>query len=143
MAMLSRVNQANDLRVQALTKQITTADLTDSDQQQQFDFDDTLPATALVVGCDADVETAFTDGGVGTATADLGIKDGNTDGFLDAVDLSTAVARLSVPRGDDIPGAYEAETPTIIVDGTVNLDTFTAGDVTFSVYYIDLANIGS
>lgn len=128
-------------RVQDLTKQITIADLTDADAQQAIDFDSALPATAFVIGAYAEVTTALSGGTLSACTADLGIKSGDTDGFLDAVNIFTgAAAKASVPRGAALPGIHVSGTPTIIVDSTGDdLDNITAGDVTFHVLYIDLA----
>lgn len=142
MPMTQRVNQGEKAwlaRAKKLTKQITHADLTDADTQQQIDFDSALPAGALVVGAYAQVTTAMSGGSVSACTADLGIKSGDTDCFLDAVNIFTgAPSKASVPRGVAVPGHHGGGTPTIIVDSTgdnlVNLD---AGDVTFVLVYID------
>lgn len=130
-------------RVQELTKQITHADLTDADTQQQIDFASALPAGAFVIGAFAEVTTAMSGGSVSACTADLGIKSGDADGFLDAVDIFTGcAAKASVPRGVALPGHHGGGTPTIIVDSTGdNLVNLTAGDVTFHVLYIDETRI--
>jgi len=126
-------------RVKKLTKQITHADLTDADTQQQIDFDSALPDGAFVIGAYAEVTTAMSGGSVSACNADLGIKSGDTDGLLDAIDIFTgAPSKASVPRGVAVPGYHGGSTPTIIVDSTGdNLVNLTAGDVTFVVLYID------
>jgi hypothetical protein len=118
-----------------VTLQITTTELTDSDGQQTFDFAAALPADAFVIGCWVEVTATVTDGAAGTATCDVGIKDGNTDGFLDAADLTTATGNINIPRGALATGMFGGETPTVIVDGSVDLDTMTTGNFTVHVLY--------
>jgi hypothetical protein len=137
---LRRIIESHALRVQSISKTITHTDLTDTDQQQAFDFDAAVPAGAVVLTAYADVTIAFTDGAAGTATADLGVKTADTDAMLDAADLSTAVAKVNGPKGVADSGHYGGVTLQITVDGSVNLDTFTAGAVTFYVFYIDSTN---
>jgi hypothetical protein len=101
-----------------VTLQITTTELTDSDAQQTFDFAAALPAGAFVIGCWVEVTTEVDDGAAGTATCDVGIKAGDTNGFLDAADLTTAAGNINIPRGALATGMFGGLTPTVIVDGS-------------------------
>lgn len=142
MPFMNRLNRAYKGRIKRLFKQIGHADLTDTDTQQTIDFDSALPANAFVIGAYAEVATAMSGGTVSACTADLGIKSGDTDAFLDAVDIFTAAGKFSVPRGVAVPGFHASGTPSIIVDSTGgNLDTLDAGDVTFFVLYVDASEI--
>lgn len=112
------------------------ADCTDADQQQTFDFAAALPANAMVVGAGANVTAIFDNvGDTASLTFDLGIKSGDTDGFIDGGSLD-AVAKVSVPRGVAIPGLVGAITPSVIIDSSVNLNTLTKGAATFYVAYV-------
>lgn len=118
------------------TLAIGHADLTDADTQQTIDFASALPAGALVLGAGANVTAIFDNAGdTANITFDLGIKSGDTDGFVDGGSLD-AVAKVSVPRGVAIPGLVGGITPSVIVDGSVNLDTLTKGAAVFYVAYL-------
>jgi hypothetical protein len=140
---LKKLNYAYDQRVKVYEKQVLYTVLTDTDQQQAVDFDAAIPAAdtgpILFVGAAVEVTTPLSDGGVGTFTCDVGIKDGDTDAFLDAADLSTAAGDINVPKGAVQSGIIGNITGTIIVDGSVNLNTLTAGDFTVKIFYINAA----
>lgn len=138
MAFYQRVNQAADLRIKRAKRTITTTDLTTSGPQQKFDFTAALPTNAYFLGAYVDVTTQFTDGAAGTATADLGIKTTDEDAFLDAADLSTAAGKINIPRGALQTGFMGGVTVTITIDGSVDVDTFTAGSATFHVIYLEI-----
>jgi hypothetical protein len=138
MPSLDRINKAYKGRIREATKQITHADLTAAATTQTIDFDAALPADAFVIGVYAEVTTAMSGGAVSACTADLGVKSGDTDGFMDAVDIFTGAAeKASVPRGVAVPGHHGGTTPSIVVDSTgANVSVLTAGDVTFHVLFL-------
>lgn len=118
------------------SKSIGYAALTDADTQQTVDFDSALPAGAMVLAAGANVTAIFDNAGdTANLTFDLGIKSGDTDGFVDGGSLD-AVGKVSVPRGVAIPGLVGAITPSVIVDSSVNLNTLTKGAAVFYVAYL-------
>lgn len=122
--------------VTVVTKSVGFAALTDADTQQTVDFDAALPAGAMVVAAGGNVTAIFDNAGdTADLTFDLGIKSGDTDGFVDGGSLD-AVAKVSVPRGVAIPGLVGAITPSIIIDSSVNLNTLTKGAAVFYVAYV-------
>lgn len=130
-----------ELRVQQATRTVAHGDLTASAGTQTIDFAAALPANALVLTAYADVTVAFTDGAAGTAACDVGVKSGDADALLDGIDLSTAIAKLNGPKGVADSGMYGGVTLAVKVDGTVDVDTFTAGSVTIKVYYIIVTDV--
>lgn len=135
------INSLNQLAVMHASRQLTHEDLTDTDQQQSFNFSNPLPQGAFVIGAWVEVTTEVDDGAAGTATCDVGISGGDTDAFLDAADLTTAAGIINIPKGGQQNGFYGGETITIVVDGSVNLSTMSAGDFTVHVLYHVVANI--
>lgn len=122
--------------VSVATKAIGHADLTDADTQQTIDFDAALPAGAMVVASGANVTAIFDNAGdTASVTFDLGIKSGDTDCFVDGGSLN-AVAKVCTPAGVSPTGLVGAITPSVIVDGSVNLDTLTKGAAVFYVAYV-------
>jgi hypothetical protein len=122
--------------VVTVSKTVLFSDLTDADMQQTIDFDAALPAGAAVLGAGANVTAIFdnvTDNA--SVTFDLGIKSGDTDGFVDGGSLN-AVAKVGVPAGVVLGALVGAITPSIIFDGSVNLNTLTKGAATFYVSYV-------
>ncbi len=117
------------------SKTVGFAALTDADMQQTVDFDEALPAGAVVVGSGANVTAIFDNvGDTASLTFDLGIKSGDTDAFVDGGSLN-AVAKVCTPNGVTPSGLVGAITPSIIVDSSVNLNTLTKGAATFYVLY--------
>jgi len=115
------------------------ADLTASATSQSFDFADVLPSGAIIIGVGIDVSIAFDDGSTGVYTADLGISSGDTDAFLNGVNLEVAAAH-AVPQGVQPTGLVGAVTPALIVDaGAVDVDTTIAGALEVSILYVDAA----
>lgn len=113
------------------------ADLTDADAQQAIDFAAALPATAFVLGGYANVTAIFDNvGDTASVTFDLGFSGGDTDALIDAGSLN-AVARVSTPQGVFVPKFMGAITPSVIFDGSVNLDTLTKGAADFYVLYFE------
>ena len=115
---------------------VAFGDVTDADGAQSFDIA-TIPANHAVMAIESNITAAFTDGGVGVFTHDIGIKGGDTDVFADGLALG-AIARLSAPLA--LPSTLIAG-GTIAADikADVNVDTATAGSVTFTVYYKDVS----
>lgn len=100
-----------------------------------IDFDAALPAGAVVLASGFNV-TAIVDNAGDTAdvTADLGIKSGDVDRFIDGASLD-AVAKVSVPAGAAPTGLVGAITPMITIDSSVNLSTITKGGFTAYLQY--------
>lgn len=119
---------------------VAFGDLTDSDGAQSFDIA-TIPANHVVMAIDSNVTVAFTDGAAGAFTFDVGIKGGDTDVFIDGGSLA-AIARVDSPKGvGALPSTLLIAGGTIAADikADVNVDTATAGSVTFTVYYKDIS----
>jgi hypothetical protein len=118
-----------------VSKTVGHADLTDADMQQAVDFDAALPAGALVLGGGANVTALFDNvGDTADVTFDLGFLTGDTDAVVDGGSLN-AIAKVSIPRGAAVPILPGALTPSVIFDGSVNLDTLTKGAATFYIAY--------
>lgn len=136
MPLVKRVKTAFKARAKTASLTVTHTDLTDADAQQDFDFAAALPTGAVVIASYIDVTIAFTDGAAGTATADLGVSGADTDALIDGADISTAIAVLNGPKGVASDGLYGGDTLALRVDGSVNLDTFTAGSATATAIYL-------
>lgn len=118
------------------SKAIGFADLTDSDGSQTIDFDDALPAGAMVVGYGANVTAIFDNvGDTAGVTFDLGIASGDTDVWVDGGSLN-AVAKVSTPSGTGA-SLVGAVTPSVIIDADVDVDTLTKGAAVFYVVYTE------
>lgn len=126
--------------VQKASLTVLYTDLTDADGAQSFDFDDALPADALVLGASIDVAVGFTDGAGGVFTADLGVKGGDTDSLIDGADLA-AVARVGSPEGVKPSGWYMGSTIAIDVKADVDVKDATAGALTAEVYYVRVSTL--
>lgn len=120
--------------IQAASKNVGFADLTDSDGAQTFAFAAALPADAVVLGGALDVTAGFTDGSSGVFTADLGVNGADIDSVLDGADIAS-IATVSLPVGTKHAGYYGAITPAVTVLADVDVDTATAGDLDAYVYY--------
>ena len=137
-AVLHRINKAYSLRGREVTKTIHHTDLTAGAHTQTFDFTNALPEHALVIGSHVDVTEAFTDGAAGTFTCDVGIKGGDVDVWLDGVNIQAAIADLDAPKGVAPAGCFlGSKTPMVTIDGSVNLNTATAGNLVASLFYLD------
>jgi len=100
-----------------------------------IDFDAALPAGAIVVGAGVDVTAVFDNvGNSASVTIALGVKDGDTDGFMvaGAADTINKLGTAGVLNG----GLVGAVTPSILVDPSVNCDTITKGTAVAYVTYI-------
>lgn len=123
--------------VVVLEKSIGFADITDPTAAKTIDFDDVFPAGATYMGAAADVTAIFDNAGdSASVTFDLGIKSGDTDAFIDAGSLN-AVAKVNTPQGVTLGGtALATFTPSIIFNGSVNLNTLTKGAARFTLAYL-------
>jgi hypothetical protein len=122
--------------VVTVSKSVGYAAISDAGTTKTIDFDAALPAGACVVGAGANVTAIFDNAGdTASVTFDLGIKSGDTDGFVDGGSLN-AVAKVGVPAGAALGALCGAITPSIIFDGSVNLDTLTKGAAVFYVSYV-------
>lgn len=117
------------------SKSVAFGALTDADQQQTIDFDADLPAGAVYLGGGANVTAIFDNAGdTASLTYDMGVKSGDTDGFIDGASLN-AVAKSGQPVGV-LAGALVGNIrPSIVIDSSVNLNTLTKGAATFYVLY--------
>jgi hypothetical protein len=126
-----------DTYVQIASKAVGFADASAAGTTKTIDFAAALPAGAMVLGAGANVTAVFDNvGDTADVTFDLGIKSGDTDAFVDAGELN-AVAKVSIPRGTGVPALVGGITPSIIIDGSVNLDTLTKGAAVFYVAYVE------
>lgn len=102
-----------------------------------IDFDAALPAGAVRLGAYIDVTTGVNNAGdTATTAADIGQKDGDTDGWIDgAADNLVSVAKVASPVGA-LPLAFEGGVvPTIALTSDVNLSTITKGAFTVYIPY--------
>lgn len=126
-----------DLIIKVASHAISHDDLTTSSMTETEDFAAALPATAIFMGSYANITEAFSDGMGSTTTFDLGIKSGNTDGFIDGGSLDS-IARVGTPRGVELAGTFFGGiTPSVIVASDVNVDTLTTGEGIWFVFYIE------
>lgn len=127
--------------VRRIYKIITTDDLTESDASQTITIGTpSLTRRTVVLGTTIELGTVFTDGSSGTFTLDVGVAD-DLDKFVDGANLSSAVDGVPATAPNGIaPNAILAaeEVVQATVDGTVNVDTATAGSVTVSVVYVEV-----
>lgn len=121
-------------KVTSITRSLTDSDLTDADMSQSFDFASALPANAVILGYDIRVTEAFTDGGSGVFTLDVGLSGGDLDQLVDGAALGT-IANIANAPGVRPTGKYGAITLAATVIGDVNLNTATAGAVDIEVFY--------
>jgi len=135
------------LLVQAVTQQITHADLTDADTSQAIDVGDPLPTGAIVLGHEVKLDTQFTGGSVSALKMDLGGT--NTVAICNQFNVKSATAggkRHSpgynhvTSHGDHMTGSFSEEQLVATFASTGdNVDALTAGDLTITVWYVVLA----
>jgi len=100
-----------------------------------IDFDDALPAGAVVIGAGVNVTALFDNvGNTASVSADLGIAGGDTDAFCDGVSLD-AVASVGSPAGIGMGTLVGAVTPSVLVDPDVDCDEITKGAAVAYVIY--------
>jgi hypothetical protein len=125
----------------ALSKQVTHSDLTASAGSESIDFDSALPANAIILASEIKVDTLFDDGAAAVSDVDLGISGGDTDRIEDGLNTTLATGatgRQSGTAGIQPQGFYGGETLAVTVNAGVDVDTLSQGDVTATVWYINL-----
>lgn len=129
--------------LQKRTVTIGHADLTDADTSETENIGAALPANARILGVSLHTVTAFSGGGTGSLTVDIGSA-GDIDAIIDGADLFAAVVdgqAATRPLGiapNKLFAAGGAQlTATFVTDTT--LAAFTAGAVTIDVLFAVLA----
>lgn len=122
-------------RIYFATKAFTYADLQEADMSIDVDFDAALPAGAMVIGAGLNVTAIFDNAGdTANVAADIGIKSGDRDAFVDGASLD-AVAKVGSPAGDGMGTLVGAITPSVLVVPSVNGNTLTKGSAVAYVAY--------
>lgn len=109
-----------------------------------LDFEgDPLPADAVIEGAPVvEITTPFTDGDGGYASAVVLSYDGDSDydelGTSLALDEPAGVYTV-LPPGDAF--VFAGRELVVDLDGSVDLDTMTAGEVTFTVFYFRMSEV--
>jgi len=125
------------------TLRIQHTDLVDAvnGEAQAVNIGAVLPANAVVLGHEIQVDTLFSGGGATAVKMDLGGTD--ADGIVSQMDLFTGAATGSLAPSTGVhgQGKFSAQQlkATFTPDGGHTLDGLTAGDVTITVWYIILA----
>lgn len=133
---MHQLARMNKMGVHRATLQVDFDDLTDAATSQSFDFAEALPEGAHVLSAGIEIITPFDDGSTGVYTADLGISGGDTDAFLDGIDIEAAAGAYAAPQGVQPCGMVGAITPALLVDaGAVNVDTTIAGSLKAHILY--------
>ena len=127
--------------VRRIYKTITFEELTEADASQTITIGTpSMSRAAMVLGVAIELATVFTDGSSGTFTCDVGVAD-DIDKLVDGANLSSAVDNVpaSAPAGI-APNAIIAagDTIRVTVDGSVNVDTATAGSATITVLFTEV-----
>jgi hypothetical protein len=137
MPSLSRLNQGFAARVRKLVATVGHADLTAEAGSQVIALG-TLPAGSRVLGVRIALATAFTGGGAGSVTVDVG-STGDADALVDGANLFAASADgecSSITAGVAPNKGFAAAT---VINGTfaadVDVDDLTAGACTIEVLY--------
>lgn len=136
-SMAASVVASENARIVTVTKAIGFADVValGAVASGSIDFDDALPAGAVVVGGGINVTAAFDNvGDSASVTADLGIASGDTDAFCDGMSLD-AIAKVGSPAGVGMGTLVGAVTPSVLVDPDVDCDTLTKGAAVAYVLY--------
>lgn len=139
----ARAAAAASLPVQKRTVTVLHSDLTDADTTQDINIGAVLPANARIVGVDMRAMTAFSGGGTGSQTVDIGTS-GDVDALIDGADLFAAVVDggpATMPQGirpnKTFATAGAQLSARFICDTTQA--AFTAGAVTIDVLFVELA----
>lgn len=118
------------------------ADLTDADgSETEVDAAGALPANAVLMGYRKRVATAFSGGGAGSVTVDVGFDGvGNSDVLDDGQTVFTGVAAETYGAGANAAPTVRRSIggliPQAIFNADVNTADLTAGSVTFDIYYM-------
>ena len=127
-----------------IKKVITDTELVDAAVRQEFNFDDDIPAKAVVLSAWFDLAEVFNGGGASAATVEVG--DGtDADGYVDGEDVFTGgtLGQRSTPvaaapallDGNGFDIADGARTPTVAITSDVNVSTLTQGELTAYILY--------
>ncbi len=103
-----------------------------------------FPKNALVFGANVVVNTPFVAGGLGSITLNLG-DSGKTDQLLHLAQMFGVTGGQTVDdalSSSKLPTAEPAYGIQGVFAADVNFDTFTAGNITIQVFYIDLNQVG-
>jgi hypothetical protein len=122
--------------------QVEHSDLTAAATTESVDIGAVWTAGIVLVGAYLNITTLFSGGSVSACTAAVGIKSGDTDSMIAATDVFTGAATgIVTTYGVGPAGYYGAITPSILFTSTTdNLVNLTAGDLTVTLIYLDVAN---
>jgi len=139
-ARLDALEAAVPMRRRSFT--VGHADLTDADGSEiETDAAGALPAGAVLMGYRKRVATAFSGGGAGVVTVDVGFPGLNLGDLLDdGQTVFTGVAAETYGAGANalptVRRSIGGLTLQAKFDANVNVADLTAGSVTFDVYYM-------
>lgn len=141
MAFMERINRLDGMRIKKRQLQVEHSDLTAAATTESVDIGAAFGAGVVVVGAYLDVTTLFSGGSVSAITAEVGIKGGDTNSIVDAMDVFTGAATgIKTAYGVGPAGYYGAITPAILFTATGdNVVNLTAGDLTVTIIYLDVA----
>lgn len=123
--------------VKSLTQYLALADFTDNTNATGYaDFDNPLPAGALVLGWKAVVHTGFT--GDTTTVLQVGVSGDLDDFTADTAQSCLAAATVgSAAQANDAAYVNTAVTPRVTVTGSSDFGLIAAGAMTVTIFYID------
>jgi hypothetical protein len=131
----ARLATNSTCQVYVAKKAFTFADLQEADMSIDVDFAAALPDGAVVIGAGLNVIAAFDNvGNTASVVADIGIKSGDRDAFVDGAVLD-AVAKVGSPAGVGMGTLVGAITPSVLVVPDVNGNTLTKGSAVAYVVY--------
>jgi hypothetical protein len=125
--------------------QFTSADLVTAGNTQTNVLGAAIPATAMILGYTYNLVDAFDSPGAGSLDVQLGDDTTDDDSLCAAFDAYTASANEGAGLVQGTRGAQPNGPPTgaqleVLFTSTVdNLDTFTNGDLTIRVIFVDFA----
>lgn len=136
-----------------ISKAVTHADFTAAALTEAIDFDDAIPAKAIVMGAWFDLDEVFAGTDLDAAVVDLGIKAGDEDGYVDAEDAFTGADLgqrttlvnapalfVNMPLDVDDAARTPQLTLTCTTTAATDLTDLTTGEVTFYILYVEVPN---
>lgn len=135
--LLSRTNpHAIPQAVSSISAEMAFGDFTDGGATAgTFDFTDTLPAGAIVLGWDAVVDTGFT--GDTSAVVRVGVNGDDDDFSADTTQSVFAAGTVgSKAQANDAGYVSAAVAPRVTVTSGADFTSVAAGQMTVTVYYI-------